>query len=85
MVSISLFLSLTHGHTRLISLQLEGLKLHGDAILSGGDHLPHAVLVGRILFRPTRGADGPVQLREETATCRWKHTAYMFYKQQEQN
>jgi len=64
-------------HTYLISLQLEGLKLHGDAVLSGGDHLPHAVLVGRVLFRPAGRADGPVQLREETAARRCGHTAHV--------
>lgn len=89
----------THIHTYLIPLQLKGLKLHGDAVLSGSDHLPNTVLVGRILFRPTGSADGPVQLGEETAACRWKHThnsethtcqghdiyVYMSYKPQGQN
>lgn len=61
-------------NTHLVPLQLKGLKLHGDAILSGGDHLPHAVLVGRILFGPARRADGAVQLGEEAAAGRWTHT-----------
>ena len=60
--------------TRLVSLQLEGLKLHGDAILSGSDQLPHAVLVGRILFGPAGSADGAIQLRKEAAARRWTDT-----------
>lgn len=57
--------------THLVPLQLEGLELHGDAVLRGGDHLPHAVLVGRVLFGPARRADGAVQLGEQAAAGRW--------------
>lgn len=85
-----------HTHTHLISLQLEGLKLHGDAVLCGRDHLPHTVLVGWILFGPTGSADSPVQLGEETTTSRWKHRnnsvtltqqgiCFVFYQPQGQN
>lgn len=69
-MGISCLISNTH----LVPLQLEGLKLHGDAILSGGDHLPHAVFVGWILFGPAWRADGAVQLGEEPAAGRWTHT-----------
>lgn len=60
-------------NTHLVPLQLEGLELHGDAILRGGHHLPHAVLVGRILFGPAWRADGAVQLGEEAAAGRCRH------------
>lgn len=45
-----------------ISLQLKELELHGDAVLCGGDELPHAVLVGGVLLGPAGRGDGPVQL-----------------------
>lgn len=60
-----LFLSLKcciqiHGRTHLVAFKLERFKLHGDAILSGRDHLPHAVFVGWVFFRPARCANGPI-------------------------
>lgn len=70
--------SQTHGRAHLVTLQLKGLKLHGDAILSWSDHLPHTVLVGWIFFGPARSANSPIQLRQETPTCRCKQIRNRF-------
>lgn len=44
----------------VIALSLEDVKEQSDAILCGGNQLPDAVLVWRVLSGPTRASDGTI-------------------------
>lgn len=53
--------------SHVIALSLEDVKEQGDAVLCGGDQLPDAVLVGRVLSGPPGAGDGPVELGDEAS------------------
>lgn len=59
----------------VIALSLKDVKEQSDAVLRGGDQLPDAVLVWRVLSGPTRAGDWPIQLGDEapTGSCTEKH------------
>lgn len=51
--------------TYVVSFGLEHVKHQSDAVLGGRHQLPHAVLVGGVLFGPAGGGDGAIQLGDE--------------------
>jgi len=52
----------------VIALSLEDVKEQSDAVLCGGNQLPDAVLVWRILSGPSWTGNRAIQLRNEAST-----------------
>lgn len=62
-------------NAHVIALSLEDIKEQRDAVLRGGNQLPDAVFVWRVLSGPAWTGDGAIQLGNEASTGGWtEHT-----------
>lgn len=62
---------ITTNCSHVIALGLKDVKEQSDAVLRGGNQLPDAVLVGRVLSGPPWTGDGAIQFGDEASAGSW--------------